>query len=65
MLKSLKFVDVSGMILNRQAVPVPNFEIYIKNLTTAAHSRKIVSDSSGFFTLEGYPLGEISLSPCF
>ena len=33
-----------------------------KNLTTGVHSRKIVSDSSGFFTLEGFPLGEVSLS---
>jgi hypothetical protein len=41
---------------------VANFEIYISNLTTGAHSRKIVSDSSGFFTLERFPLGEVSLS---
>ena len=61
-LNSLKFVDVSGMILNRQSSPVPDFEIYVTNLSTGAHSRKIVSDSSGFFTLEGFPLGEVSLS---
>ena len=61
-LNSLKFVDVSGMILNRQLSPVPNFEIDVTNLSTGAHTRKIVSDSSGFFTLERYPLGEVSLS---
>jgi hypothetical protein len=61
-LNSLKFVDVSGMILNRQSFPVPNFEINISNLSTGAHSRKIVSDSSGFFTLAGFPLGEVNLS---
>ena len=61
-LKSLKFVNLSGMILNPESAPVANFEIYIKNLTTGVHSRKIVSDSSGFFTLEGFPLGEVSLS---
>ena len=39
-----------------------NFEIYINNLTTGVHSRKIVSDSSCFFMLERFPLGEVSLS---
>jgi protocatechuate 3,4-dioxygenase beta subunit len=61
-LKSLKFVKLAGMILNPEAAPVANFEIYIKNVTTGVHSRKIVSDSSGFFSLEQFPLGEISLS---
>ncbi len=61
-LKSLKFVDIDGMMLNREATPVTNFEIYVSNVTTGVHSRKIVSDSSGFFSLKGFPLGEVSLS---
>jgi hypothetical protein len=61
-LKSLKFVNLGGMILNPESAPVANFEIYISNLTTGVHSRKIVSDSSGFFALERFPLGEVSLS---
>jgi protocatechuate 3,4-dioxygenase beta subunit len=61
-LKLLKFVNLGGMILNPESAPVANFEIYISNLTTGAHSRKIVSDSSGFFMLERFPLGEVSLS---
>ena len=61
-LKTLKFVNLGGMILNPESAPVANFEIYISNLTTGAHSRKIVSDSSGYFTLERFPLGEVSLS---
>jgi hypothetical protein len=61
-LKRLKFVDLAGMILNPEEAPVANFEAYIKNVTTGVHTRKIVSDSSGFFTLEQFPLGEISLS---
>jgi hypothetical protein len=61
-LKTLKFVNLGGMILNPESAPVANFEIYISNLTTGVHSRKIISDSSGFFTLERFPLGEVSLS---
>lgn len=61
-LKSLRFVDIDGMILTRDSTPVPNFEIYISNVTTGVHSRKIVSDSSGYFALNRFPLGEVSLS---
>ena len=62
LLKSLEFVNVNGMILNPESAPVANFEIYIKNVTTGAHTRKIVSDSSGFFSLHDFPLGEVSLT---
>jgi hypothetical protein len=61
-LKSLKFVDLGGMILTPAGAPVANFEMYISNLTSGVHSRKIVSDSSGYFTLDHFPLGEVSLS---
>jgi len=55
LLKSLKFVNVNGMILNPESAPVADFEIYI-------NTRKIVSDSSGFFSLQAFPLGEVSLT---
>jgi protocatechuate 3,4-dioxygenase beta subunit len=61
-LKSLEFVNLTGMILNPESAPVADFEIYIKNVTTGVHTRKIVSDSSGFFSLEEFPLGEVSLT---
>ncbi len=61
-LPTLQFVDIDGMVLDRDLAPVPNYEMYVDNLTTGTHARKIVSDSSGFFSLEHFPLGEISLS---
>jgi hypothetical protein len=61
-LKSLKFVDISGMILNNESAPVPNFEVYASNITTGIHTKKVVSDSSGFFTLRDFPLGEVNFS---
>jgi hypothetical protein len=61
-LEQIRFVDVDGMILGRDGAPVPDFEMYISNLTTGSHSRKIASDSSGYFSLPNYPVGEVSLS---
>ncbi len=61
-LKKLSFVDIDGMILDRRSTPVPDYEMFISNLTTGTHSRKIVSDTSGFFTLRNFPLGEVSLT---
>lgn len=61
-LEKLKFVDIDGMLVNDDATPVPNYEMYVINLTTGGHNRKIVSDSSGYFSLRNFPLGEISLS---
>ena len=61
-LRSLRFVNLGGMILARDGTPVPNLAFYIKNLSTGLHRRKITSDSSGFFALEEYPLGEVSLT---
>jgi hypothetical protein len=62
LLKSLKLVNLNGMILNPESAPIADFEIYIKNVTTGVHTRKIISDSSGFFSLEEFPLGEVSLT---
>ena len=61
-LKPLKFIQISGMFVDSEGGPVPNFEIDIKNLSTGTHVRKIVSDSSGFFNLEKFPAGEMIFS---
>jgi hypothetical protein len=61
-LETLRLADISGMILNRESVPVPDYAIYISNRTSGFQVKKIVSDSSGFFELEDFPLGEVGLS---
>ncbi|MGD2173369.1 MAG: carboxypeptidase-like regulatory domain-containing protein, partial [Gammaproteobacteria bacterium] len=61
-LPRLHYADFDGMILDRELRPVPGYEIYISNLSTGYHVRKIVSDSSGFFRLEHFPVGEVSLT---
>ena len=61
-MKTLKFVTLRGMLMNPEAAPVSNFELYIKNISTGIHTRRIVSDSSGYFSLSQFPLGEVSLT---
>ncbi len=61
-LNSLKLVDIDGMVLNHESAPIANFEIQISNLTTGTHSRKVISDASGFFSLREFPLGAVSLT---
>ncbi len=61
-LESLKFIDIDGMIVNPKTEPVPNFVIYISNISTGTHARKLETDSSGFFSLRKFPAGEVILS---
>ena len=61
-LQPLRLIDIHGMIVNRHAAPVANFEMYIRNLAAISHVAKIVSDSSGFFKVENFPAGEVDLS---
>jgi len=61
-LKALNFIRINGMFVDSEGVPVPEFEIDIKNLSTGRHTRKIAGDSSGFFSLENFPVGELEFS---
>ncbi len=61
-LESLRFIDIDGMIVNSKVEPIPNFEIYISNISTGTHARKIKTDSSGFFSLRKFPAGKVILS---
>jgi hypothetical protein len=61
-LNSLKLVDIDGMILNPEAAPIADFELQVNNVTTGIHTRRIVSDASGFFSLKNFPLGAINLT---
>ena len=61
-LESLRLIDINGMIVNREGTPIPNFEMYMTNISTGTHVKKLVSDSSGFFSLINYPVGEVSFS---
>ena len=61
-LDSVKLLNIDGMIINSKSVPIPDFEIYIRNISTGIHFEKIVSDSSGFFSLKNFPAGEVKMT---
>ena len=61
-LKKLEFIQVSGMFVDTEGIPVPNFKIDMINISTGIHVQRIVSDSSGFFSLENFPAGDIRFS---
>jgi hypothetical protein len=58
-LNTLQFVDVTGMIVDGEGTAISDFEIIAKNITTGRHVEEIASDSSGFFRIEYFPLGEV------
>ena len=61
-LDSIHLVDVRGMVISIAGVPVPGFEVNVKNITTNSPVRTVTSDSSGFFFLDRFPAGEIQFS---
>lgn len=62
MLESIKLVTVNGMMVGTDGTPVSNFEILVQNVGIAYPTRKLVSDSSGFFELNLFPIGELQLT---
>jgi len=61
-LTSINLVDISGMLVGSAGVPVPDFEINVRNTTTNSRVQMVTSDSSGFFKLDQFPAGEIQFS---
>jgi len=61
-LDTLELVDINGMIVGTDNGPIADFSVNIQNLSVDTPDRRITSDSSGFFRLEGFPAGEVRLS---
>ena len=62
LLDNLRLVDVEGLIVGTDDSPVANFGINVQNLSLDYPDRRITSDSSGFFKLRRFPVGELKLS---
>ena len=58
-LTSINLVDINGMVVSSAGVPVPDFEINVRNTTTNSLVRMVSTDSSGFFKLDRFPAGEL------
>ncbi len=61
-LDSLDLVSVDGMIVDTDNLPVPEFELLVRNIGLNYPGSKIVSDSSGFFQLSEFPAGDLQFS---
>lgn len=56
-LERVQLVDVDGLIVDRNSAPVADFELSLRHLSLDYPDRLIRSDSSGFFSLRGFPAG--------
>jgi len=60
--ETIRLVDADGMIVDANLAPIPNFTFRLRSLVTDFPERAITSDSSGYFRLEGFPEGELSIA---
>ena len=56
-LERVELVDVDGLIVDTNLSPVGDFELTLRHLSLDYPERIIRSDSSGYFSLKGFPAG--------
>lgn len=61
-LKHIDLVDVSGMIVDTNRAPVPDFTFTVRNQSKQYPARTLSSDSSGYFRLDAFPAGELRIA---
>ena len=59
---SLELTSLDGTIVGTDYTPVAGFEILIRNTDIAYPGDKIVTDDSGYFQLNDFPVGNIHMS---
>jgi 5-hydroxyisourate hydrolase-like protein (transthyretin family) len=57
-LDRVELVDVDGLIVDTNLSPVADFELTLRHLSLDYPDRIIRSDSSGYFSIKGFPAGE-------
>lgn len=58
LLERVELVDIDGLIVDANSAPVADFELGLRHLNLVFPERVIRSDSSGYFSLRGFPAGE-------
>ena len=61
-MRHVSLVDVDGMVVDVDQAPVANFEFVVGSLSTELPVQTVKSDSSGFFSLRGFPAGDIRIA---
>lgn len=57
-----KLMSVSGQVIDRDGVPLPNFNLSAKNISNDRFNVDLVTDVTGMFKLDNFPEGSISFS---
>jgi hypothetical protein len=61
-LDRLNLIELRGMVVNREATPVPDFKMLLESISTNYPVQTVITDSSGFYSLDNFPLGEVKFS---
>ena len=61
-LERVELIDVDGLIVDTDLLPVADFELTLRHLLLEYPDRSIRSDSSGYFSLRGFPAGEVRIA---
>jgi len=61
-LERIEPIDIEGLIVDTNLSPVANFELTLRHLSLNYPDRNIRSDSSGYFSLRGFPAGEVHIA---
>ena len=65
-LEYTKLINKSGLVIDREGVPLPNLKISANNIVNSnvngKYSKNLVTDNSGGFQLENFPEGEVAFS---
>ena len=61
-LPGIDLVDVDGMIVDTNLLPVADFELTMRSLAVEFPDRVIRSDSTGYFSLTAFPAGEVDIA---
>ena len=61
-INKLNLVNITGMVVNQNSIPIPELSMTVQNLNAGSPPQRITTDSSGFFELNAFPAGEVRFS---
>ena len=60
-LPRLNLAELQGTVVDSDYAPIADFTLTVDSLETEYPTRKIVSDASGYFRIENFPVGELRI----
>lgn len=59
-LEDIKLATISGQVVDREGVPLPNIAMNVKNNASVEYNKDLVTDDAGEFQLKNFPEGDVS-----